>query len=1011
MDPAGLLISIATIAYTLDELSEGYSSASSTLSLIKSQVKLLETGATRIQEWLWFTDPTSQMVVMHSLRDAIATVNSSLERLQGDITEITHTGPKTARLLGRTRSDQWVKTKFAYNEGRMRKHLTDVRECASLMYFTLNVCQLPVGKNAEQEVRELEMGAKALHRAQTSARQQRKGQLQISNEPQEHSKDYNTFMKQVLEAESELPEEEAAPVLNRLDSGASTMTSASLIPEPLNLSSSQPASSAIAPSLQQPVRDRDELHLDSSGYGIAVATRPATVEDGFDFGDLSPVRSRPADHARTQDEDLTPLAQDTSGNDPPPEPLASPPPIPLKSRERRVSTYYADPNISRPQTTRNPVSRAAIAGSSSTVQKASPPTEKLPRAATDRTTAASPADSAFSTAEKPMLLNQSMSSLAVSEHTNEDLDQPPEQFHSDYPPVYTTAGVAARGSREALPIRRKDTARSSQLDDSCPFVVRLARDNRKNDLLAYLKGDANANEADPRTGCTALMEAARFRRCDICRMLLQSGAKVYLKDYLEGNTALHVAAREGDSEICQMLLDANAQSQDCNRDGRTPLETAAAGGHTEAVVCIVNSMKTRKTNDPIMVRAFFEAVKLGDVPTIQVLLANDVKPKKLKESWKPTAYAAQSGSLPMLEVMLAQKCSLKDRSPAGWTPLHYAARYGQQSMLDKLLEMKLSWKAQTKKADETALHVSAAHGHTAAALALIAHKDANVTMKDADNQEPIHHAVRHGDTKLTARLIDEGAKLGGINKYGWKPIHLAAAYGHVSLLAECMTRGISIEERTTTPSFKPEKRTNAAARRGYWAEIRWPHSGARPLHLALEFSHDDVARMLISGGAKIDERDSRGWHPLHYAAFSCRPDMVELLLQKGAIPDEQTVDGHTARTLGFREYGLAADLSQRLLIVETLEAAMAGRKKSRFSALTGKACSTGQSKTATQRNLAWHTAQLAEALYQSNKADEEDDDDFSVDSAESGAANISLSPDEQGYTHSAQASSSQLVKA
>ena len=137
-----VVLSIATIAFTLDELSGSYSSASSTLSLIKSQIKILETGATRIQEWLWYTDPTSQMVVMGSLRDAIATVNSSLERLQGDITEITHTGPRTARLLGRSRSDQWVKTKFAINEARMRKHLTDVRECASLMYFTLNVCQL-----------------------------------------------------------------------------------------------------------------------------------------------------------------------------------------------------------------------------------------------------------------------------------------------------------------------------------------------------------------------------------------------------------------------------------------------------------------------------------------------------------------------------------------------------------------------------------------------------------------------------------------------------------------------------------------------------------------------------------------------------------------------------------------------------------------------------------------------------------------------------------------------------
>jgi len=142
MDPAGLLISIATIACTLDELSETYNSASNTLSLIRSQIKILETGAQRIQEWLHFTDPTSKMQIMGSLRDAVATVNSSLQRLQDDITSISHTGPKTTKVLGRSGSNQWLKAKFTYNESRMRKHLTDVRECASLMHFTLNVCQL-----------------------------------------------------------------------------------------------------------------------------------------------------------------------------------------------------------------------------------------------------------------------------------------------------------------------------------------------------------------------------------------------------------------------------------------------------------------------------------------------------------------------------------------------------------------------------------------------------------------------------------------------------------------------------------------------------------------------------------------------------------------------------------------------------------------------------------------------------------------------------------------------------
>ncbi|KAK6385414.1 hypothetical protein LTR65_009108 [Meristemomyces frigidus] len=924
------------------------------------------------------------MQVMHSLRDAVATVNSSLQRLQDFVAEITHTGPKTAKLLGRIGGDQWVQSaKYALSESRMRKHLTDVRECAFLMNFSLTVCQLPVGKTAEKEVRELEMGAKALQRAQTSARRQRRIQLQESNEQVllEHSDDYNAFMKQVLAAEADLPDEDT-PTPSRQPSTESAVTVDSLVPEPLRVTDSQ--------SVQDSV-------------GVALTTLHAEAQPT----PLNPPSPKLPDYFGRYNREPTHDANMLADDKYLPTTLADTPPIPPKSLDRG-SVYYAESNAghSRPQATRKAITRKSLPGSGA-VPNAASSTGNVPYASSS-----SPADSALSIAEKMTPLTQSLASLTTADYLNVELDQPPVQPYPDHPPMYTSAGAGSSPDVVPVPVRRRTTPVSPQLDDPCPFVVRLARENRIEDLMAYLRGSGNVNEADPQTGRTAVMEAARFRRWDICRLLLQSGARLYLKD-ADGNSALHVAASEGDSEICQMLLGAGAQTQDCNGDGQTPLELAAAGGHTEAVLCLLNGTTLRKLNDPTVVKAFLAAVKLGDVPTAGALLAKDVKPKKLKEAWQPICLAAQSGSLPMLELMLAQKCSLKDRSPAGWTALHAAARYGQQAMVEQLLARKLSWKAQTKKGHETALHVAAAAGHTATALALIAHKDANVTMKDADNQEPIHHAVRQGNVKLTVALIDEGAKLSAVNKYGWNSLHLAAAYGHVALLAECMTRGVSIEERTATPSFKPEKRTNAAARRGYWAEIRWPHSGARPLELALEYGHDDLANMLISGGAKIDEGDSRGWRPLHYAAFSCRPDMVDLLLQKGAAADAKTVDGHTALTLGFREYGLTAGRDQRLRVIERLEIGMAGRKKSRMPSLTSfMASAPSQSKTANLRNAYWHTAQLAEALYQSNNAGdgEDSDDEYSVDSAEPGAPIGSPTSDQQMDIYGVPGSSSQAIK-
>ena len=190
----------------------------------------------------------------------------------------------------------------------------------------------------------------------------------------------------------------------------------------------------------------------------------------------------------------------------------------------------------------------------------------------------------------------------------------------------------------------------------------------------------------------------------------------------------------------------------------------------------------------------------------------------------------------MIDFLLALKCNLKERSPNGYSALHFAAEKGQTAMVEKLLAWKLSWKAQTKKQEETALHLATLANHVSTAMALILHKDANITMKDADAQQPIHHAVRSGNTSLTTTLLSrDGARLEDQTKYGWSPFLIACAYGHLSIVAEFITRGVNIEEKLAWPSFHPGKRTNEAARKGYWAEIRWPHAGARGIHLALEY--------------------------------------------------------------------------------------------------------------------------------------------------------------------------------
>jgi len=753
-------------------------------------------------------------------------------------------------------------------------------------------------------------------------------------------------------------------------------------------------------AMRYPARDRHELCLpDHPSFGMTftwTTTEPSNIMTASLLSDQGLARLV-RNHAPASETDLTTRRDEGLTT------LQKLSPAPSKISEDAHSPASREIPQSRPQVRRKPVSRSslsegALSGASNAVSN-----HIHPYQARNGRSSTSPTDSAYSVMEKLTPLTHSLSSLNANEYLNVELDQPQVQPYLDDPPVYSLRSAppipssSRREPAEVIALRQRHAQTLSSIQSGNTLLFQLVKENRVNEIQKMLEDGYNVNEMDDRTGRTVIMEASRLRRFEACRVLLQSGARLHLKDS-NGDSCLHLAASEGDAEITQMLLDFGALSQDCNKDGRTPLELAAAGGHTETVLRLVNIIPSRKPNDATLVKAFLEAVKTGDVNTAQIFLTADVRPKKIKEPWKSTAYAAQSGSLPMMDLMLAQKCNVRWRSPAGWTPLHFAASHGHQPMVEKLLALRLSGKAETKKTKETPLHLATVHGHTGTAMALLARKDAPANVKDAESQEPIHHAVRNGDIKLMAALIEEGAKLSNANKYGWKAIHLAAAYGHVSLLAECMTRGVNIEEKLVAPSFKPEKRTNAAAKRGFWAEIRWPHAGARPLHLALEFAHDDVATMLISGAAKVDEADSRGWRPLHHAAFACRTEMVRLLLQKGATPDAKTDDGHTPATLGFREYGLTADHNQRMSILEMLQIAMANQKRSKIRSLKSfMNPGSSQSKTAAQRNLAWHTAQLAEALYQTSDAAEGEDDEYSMDYTEVSVPSISDADASQLY--------------
>jgi cytohesin len=152
---------------------------------------------------------------------------------------------------------------------------------------------------------------------------------------------------------------------------------------------------------------------------------------------------------------------------------------------------------------------------------------------------------------------------------------------------------------------------------------------------------------------TEVADAAMRRDTAEVRRLVQSGADVKAAQ-ADGATALHWAAYHGNVEMAEILLKAGADVAAANRNGSTPMWLAASRGDAAVVKALLDNGADANEQLPLGRKPLMLAARSGSVDAVRALLAKgaDANAKESARGTTALMQAADQGHADVLKVLI-----------------------------------------------------------------------------------------------------------------------------------------------------------------------------------------------------------------------------------------------------------------------------------------------------------------------------------------------------------------------
>lgn len=379
-------------------------------------------------------------------------------------------------------------------------------------------------------------------------------------------------------------------------------------------------------------------------------------------------------------------------------------------------------------------------------------------------------------------------------------------------------------------------------------------------------------------------DAAMQRENEEVRRLVQDGADVN-SGQADGATALHWAAYHGDAELAELLLEAGADPSAANRNGSTPLWLAASQGDAMMIKTLLEGGANANEQLPLGRSPLMLAARAGSVDAVRVLLDHGADPnaRENERGTNALTQAADQGHAEVIAVLIENGADVAARSAPAFRDGRTAALGNSGDPRNAVRRQVISILCDEPAPDLGALRSLVAQS-TENAWVDLRESDGDLTLDDICSRVrrgALGFAVAEGETGRFDPQREREPDGGELT-----PLVYAARAGSIDAARVLLEAGADVNEVT--------------------------RYGWSPLLAATQNRNYRMGKFLIEHGADVNIANKGGWTPLYLATDNRNleggdyptptPDMdglayIKLLLEAGADPNARLSESTETRTV------------------------------------------------------------------------------------------------------------------